>query len=190
MSWDERTWDAFCGLLEEAWPGDFDDATARSWRVLLDPVSPEQATVALRRLLLEGRRFRPSVSELLGAVRENPGRPTFEEALVLMRRAVSRADDTPGALACLADQPLVASFLERRGVPQFRVLPVDDPDWGEKTRRELREAWDRHVDAFDGREIAALAAGRPDGLRQFDPLASLAPARQLGERNATQREEQ
>jgi len=32
---------------------------------------------------------------------------------------------------------------------------------------------ERHVEAFDGREVAALASGRPDELKRLDPLAAL-----------------
>lgn len=194
MSWTDTEWEAFCALLDEAWPGEFDDAAAGAWRALLAGVEPRAAIEALKRLLLEGRRFRPSASELLAAVRADPTRPTFDEALVLIGRAL-RADVTgtfksPASERCArnalalehaaAAHSLIGAFLQRQGVERLRGLPLSDPTWGEKTRRELREAWDRHIEAFDGREVAALASGRPDELRQLDPLASLdVPARAL-----------
>ena len=174
MTWTPEQWDVFCGLVEEGWPGEFDDDAARSWRVLLDGTSPLAAIEALRRLLYSGRKFypRPAVSDLLAEIRKDASQPTFDEALLLIRRALMATYTDGEASERLSPQPLVAAFASRQGVARLRTLPIDDPDWGEKTRRELREAWDRHVDAFDGREIAAITAGSSD-LRQLDPLATL-----------------
>lgn len=169
MTWEPQEWDAFCSLLEEGWPGVFSESTAEAWRVLLDATPPQTAVTALRRLLLEGRRFRPSVSELLAATRHDPSRPTFDEALVLIRRALTATFGERDALERLS-HPLVRSFVQRQGVDRLRMFPLDDPVWGEKHRRDLEGAWDRHVEAFDGREIAALASGSGD-LRRLDPLA-------------------
>jgi hypothetical protein len=178
VSWGAAEWDAFAGLVEEGWPGTFDDDAAASWRVLLDGTAPGVAVTALRRLLYSGRTFypRPAVSDLLAELRHDASAPTFDEALVLLRRALSHSTGDREALDALQAQPLVGAFAQRQGTQRLRMLPVDDPDWGEKTRRELREAWDRHVDAFDGREVAALAAGTGE-LRQLDPLAALQLAR-------------
>jgi hypothetical protein len=68
---------------------------------------------------------------------------------------------------------LIRPFIERQGIDRLQRIPIDDPDWGWKHRGELEEAWDAHVEAFDGRQVAALAAGRPDGLRQLDPVAAM-----------------
>jgi hypothetical protein len=58
-------------------------------------------------------------------------------------------------------------------------MGLDDPDYGELRRKELRGGWDRHVEAFDGRNVALLAAGpRHAGLRQLDPLAALGLGRE------------
>jgi hypothetical protein len=169
MRWTDEQWTTFCALLEEWWPGDFDGAARAAWRVALDGMEPEAASETAQRMLLQGRRFRPSVSEFLTDARQDPSRPTFDETLVLLRRAMKAADPAER----LGEWPIIAAFVERQGWDRLRNLPLDDPDWGEKTRRELREAWDRHVEAFDGREVAALASGDRDGLRQLDPLASL-----------------
>lgn len=173
MSWTPPQWDAFAALVAAAWPGAFDEATRAAWRILLDDLEPDVAAAVLKRLVIEGHTFRPSASEFYAATRRDPSRPTFDEALVLIRRALTATVETAGALGRLAGQPLVRAFLERQGVARVRMLPLDCPDWGEKTRRELREGWDRHVEAFEGREVAALASGRADGLRQLDPLTAL-----------------
>ena len=84
MPWDDTTWDAFCAIVAEAWPGTFDDAAAASWRVLLDPMQPQIAIEAIRRLMFEGHKFRPSASEVLAAARRDPSKPTFDEAYQML----------------------------------------------------------------------------------------------------------
>lgn len=165
MTWDEKTWDGFCALLEEGWPGDFDDDARESWRVLLDDLEPPAAVLALKRLLLKGGRFRPSVSELLAETRADPSRPTFDEAYPTIYSAAARGAIPPGV------HPLIESFVQRQGVDRLGQLPLDDPTWGEKTRRDLRGAWIEHVETWNGREIAALAAG--GSPRRLDAAASL-----------------
>jgi hypothetical protein len=192
MPWTDRQWDSFVGLIEEGWPGEFDDRARRSWRTLLEPVTPATAVAALRALLLEGHRYRPSVSDLLAKARRDPSRPTFDEMLVLVfgargclrtrvpagtyaseseRAAAKRA---AVLAACDGMHPLVAAFVHRQGADRLAHMPLDDPDQGHWRRRELREAWVAHVDAFDGREVAALASGGGQReLHQLDPLAAL-----------------
>lgn len=168
MTWTTTEWDAFCGLLDEAWPGDFDDDTAATWKALLSQVVPQAAVEALKRLLLEGRRFRPSVSELLAEVRADPSQPTFEEMLMLVYRAAARDE----RIAWLAERSsLVSAFVRLQGPERLFTLQLDDPQWGEQRRRELREAWTNFLQTADRREVAAIASGRD--LRQLDPLASL-----------------
>jgi hypothetical protein len=191
MTWSTREWEMFCALVEEAWPGEFDDEARTSWRILLDEISPPAASAAVRRLLYSGRKFypRPAVSDVLAEVRSDPSLPTFDEAWTLIARALVHTQtptgtfDSPSDMAQAhndavltalnAHHSAIRSFVERQGLQRLRSLPVDDPQWGEKHRRELREAWDRHLEATDGRQVAALASGRPEGLKQLDPLASL-----------------
>jgi hypothetical protein len=184
MSWDADRWDAFCGLVEEAWPGEFDDVARKSWRVLLDEIDPQAAIGGMRRLLFAGGTFRPSVSELLAAVRLDPSAPTFDEAYQLLfgpRGAMLGYDVEEVSQRLDTIHPLIGTFVRRQGYRRLKELPLDDPNWGEQRRRELREAWDRHVEATDAREVAALALGEGhEGLRKLDPLASLpGPRREL-----------
>lgn len=170
MKWTDAQWTTFCALIEEWWPGDFDVAARAAWSVALDGMEPDLASETAQRMLLQGRKWRPSVSEFLADARRDPSQPTFDEMLILLRKAMKAADPFE---RLAREHPLVGSFVKRQGWDRLRLLPLDDPDWGEKTRRELREAWDRHVETFDGREVAALASGDRDGLRQLDPLAAL-----------------
>lgn len=190
--WTDQQWHIFVGLVDEAWPGALDDKTARSWRTLLDGINPDVAAEGIRRLLVEGHRFRPSVSEVLAAARRDPTRPTFAEAyqLIYGRRGALAAREPHGVYSSEGDvrrarraaqlgraedlHPLVATFIDRQGVDRLGQIPVNDPDWGEKHRRDLEKAWDQHVDAMDGREVATLAAGGRRGeLARFDPLTAL-----------------
>jgi hypothetical protein len=173
MMWTDNQWETFCALLGQWWPGEFGPAARAAWKVALGDVEPEPAGVALKRLLLEGRKFRPSASEFLAALRDDPSQPTFDEALILIRRALSRSSTRSEALGQLENHPLIASFVDRQGVDRLRLLPIDDPEWGPKHRADLQRAWDAHVEVFDYREIAALASGGRRELSQFDPLAFL-----------------
>lgn len=208
MTWTGTQWDAFCGLVEEAWHGEFDEHTRLKWQVLLEGFAPESVVEGLRRLLLEGHQHRPSVSLLLAATRRDPSLPTFDEALVLIfggagirgalrarpphrvvylddpdtvpagerrsaerKRGEAQRDAITSALAEI--HPIVRTFVERQGIDRLRFLALDDPDWGEKRRADLERAYHEHVQAFDGREVAALASGGRGELAQLDPLAAL-----------------
>lgn len=177
MSWSGDQWAQFCALLDHGWPGDFTVEQAKAYRALLDISDPQVMLEALRRLLHGGQRFRPSVAELLAAARRDPAVPTFDEAyrLIFGPGGVFRTGRTDDV------HPLVLAFVERQGPQRLRTLPLEDPEWGHRHRTDLQRAWEAHVDAFDGREVAALAAGTgQDGLHRLDPLAALTgPRREL-----------
>lgn len=187
--WEDEQWETFTALVDEAWPGDFDDAARSSWRVLLDGIEPQAALGALKRLLYGGHHWRPSVSELLAEAKRDPSLPTFEEAWRVMRLALKARASGVGGQTIQAQQdarnaaalqranahhPAIRAFLERYGVDRLRMLPVDDPEWGEKHLKDLRDSWERHLSASDTRMVAALASGDRDGLRRLDPAAALA----------------
>jgi hypothetical protein len=192
MSWTDAEWEGFAALLEEAWPGEFSEEASSAWRVLLDSTPPQKAGETLTILLHQGRRFRPSVSEFLAAMRNDPSRPTFAEAFQLIygQRGILRAESPVKRFVTAADEqqaqrgkmsevhPLVRSFVERQGIERLRNLPLDDSEWGNKHRRDLEGEWDRHCEAFEGREIAVLASGNGD-LKQLDPLSAI-PRPELG----------
>jgi hypothetical protein len=139
-----------------------------------------------------GSDFPPSAPNLAAAARRDPSKPTFDEAIGLIRAAL-RAWNRPltGNFANEAEMlkaraqqvtnrtrdvhPLVAAFIHRRGIEQLQkdIAELGDDEWGGARRAELRKAWEEHCEAFDGREAAALVAGRRGQLGQFDPLAVL-----------------
>lgn len=173
MSWTTGEWDAFVSLLEGWWPGEFSEEAADAWRLALDDVDPEVAITGLKALLYEGRRFRPSASELLAALRRDPATPTFDEAfqLIFGRNGFTAAHvfHRPEPKC----HPLVASFVARQGIGRLAELKVDDPAHGELVRKDLKAAWVAHCETLEGRQVAVLASGGRTGLRQLDPLAAI-----------------
>lgn len=192
-------WASLCLIIEEGWPGEFTDAAEQAWRLLLDDYDAGQVLAAVKGLVARGGAFRPSVAEVVAEIRRDPSRPTFEEMcwLVFGPGGILKARPAPGGrydneahmLKARDDaaldrarefHPLVSSFVERFGVARLRTLDLEDPEYGELRRRDLREAWDRHREAMEGREVTALVAGRRDGLRALDPLAAVgAPRKQI-----------
>jgi hypothetical protein len=189
-------WELLFDLLDNGWPGDFTPDAAKAMRLLLGDVDFERVLSGLQRLLYAGARFRPSAAEILAEARRDPSAPTFDEALVLLFRRggildvrVKGTTDTNPRYRAelyekvaerLADRhPLIGGFVARLGVERLRSMDVDDPEQGHWRRKELRETWDDFVDAQDGREVAALAAGTGRRrLVQLDPLAALGIGRE------------
>lgn len=199
MTWTSDQWAMFTSIVTRGFAArdPFTAEDSRVYRLLLDTVDPDAALQALREMVLEGQALRPKPGEIVARCRRDPSIPTFEEAYQLIfgpggvlaarpgsagpvtfnSEAERRAASNQAALdRAQAFHPLVAMFVVRQGVGHLRGLGVDDPDYGELRRKELRESWDRHVEAMDGRDVAALAAGGDRsalGMRQFDPLAAL-----------------
>jgi hypothetical protein len=181
-------WETLCLLLEEGWPGEFTEATARAWRLLLDDFSAEQVLVAIKSLVARGGTFRPSVAEVTAAIRKDPSAPTFTEAYALIygKGGVIRArpkyagrlitdEDRNRAMLDRASElhPLVAAFVNRYGLHRLRMLEVDDPEYGELRRKELAGEWDQFCEAMEGRDVAALVSGRRGEIGRFDPMSVL-----------------
>lgn len=200
MPWTDEEWATFTAVLSRGFAArdPFTDADAAVYRLLLDDVDPAAALRSVREIVLEGQALRPKPGEIVERSRRDRGTPTFAEAYrlifgprgVLKARPAQRVFADAGARGRAEQQaaldraasmhPLVAAFVERQGVDRLRGLELDDPDYGPVRRRDLEQAWNEHVEAFDGREVAALAAGAPRGqagLHTFDPLAVLAPGR-------------
>jgi hypothetical protein len=72
--------------------------------------------------------------------------------------------------------PLLGAFVTRH-LSWLRSVEVDHPVHGELNRKEVRRAWADFLLASEGRDVAALTAGRgPGGLRALDPLSALGVA--------------
>lgn len=139
-----------------------------------------------------GTDFPPSAPNLAAAAMKDPGKPTFPEALRLIRVALAMwnrpltgdyANEAEmlkareGAVVTRAATlpPLVASFIATYKLDELQriVEQLGDEKYGSVRRRDLEHAWDRYCEAFEGREVAALASGRRGELGAFDPLAAL-----------------
>jgi hypothetical protein len=189
--WSDRSWDAFCSLLEHGWPGEFSPEAGDAYRALLDPFEPSQAIAALRALLAQGARFRPSAAEIVGAVTTDPGRPTWDEAYRDLRRALSVRQAYHASIAgkqavCLNwlnehSHPLVAAFFEAKTYARLSQLPVDDPDYGQLEIKRLREDWEAFTERAEERQAHGLPIGtgarKQLGPHKPDFAAALPPGR-------------
>jgi len=190
MSMSAKEWDTLALLIEEGWPGEFTDAAAKAWRVLLDDYDAGQVLAAVKGLVARGGKFRPSVAEVVAQIRRDPSAPTFEEMYrlvygpggVLKARPAYLGPDsiTPATLEraqldrAAMLHPLVGEFVRRFTLGRLRSLEVDHPVYGEANRKKLRQAWDEMCESLEDRDIAALASGRRGaGLTALDPLAAL-----------------
>lgn len=154
-------------------------------------VTPAQALVAIRACPAD-QTFPPSAPEMAALARRDPGRPTFAEMCVLVfgphgvlraRTPVRKGSWDDGERDRLDAEamweraqsmhPLIARFIRDQGLDQLRRLNLDDQDWGQARRQQLQHSWDGFVDAYEGREVAAIAAGRRGGLGRLDPLEAL-----------------
>lgn len=191
---------AVIGELLDAWPGEFTDHDEGAYYALLSDLDADAVARAVR--ALRRQKFRPSPADIVEAV--EPQRalvPTFDEVLTLLYarggvldvRVQGTTDTNPryrtdmaAAVAARlgAVHPLLAEFVRRMRLGRLLAMSIDDPDEGKWHRRELRQAWERHVEAMEGREIAALAlpSGQRQDLGHLDPLAALGAGdrRQLG----------
>lgn len=195
----DMTWHRVGRALLGRWPSQVatwgaDGISAFVEELQADGLSPEAALVAVRTYRPEpGKDFPPSVAAVSELARRDPSAPTFDEALVLIRRAF-RAGRRPlvGDFATEAQMigareemirtaasdthPLVASFVDRCGDLsrlQDEIAEMEGGEFAGIRRRDLEARWEQHREAMSGRELAGLAAGRRDGLRQLDPLAAL-----------------
>ena len=138
----DAEWEAFCTLIEEGWPGEFDAPARTAWRVLLAPLTPAQCGAALSRLNAEGRTFRPNPGEFIVAAWQDPPAPSPLQALAMIyggsKSAMYAADPVQRAYEL---HPYLGGFVKTYGVERLRRLEINDPDWGERNRRVLEDAW-------------------------------------------------
>lgn len=171
----DEEWDLIEGVLEECWPGDWNERTGPSYRLLLDDYPAASVVGALRKHVAAGPKYRPSASELGGALNEDPGIPTWtevEEALLGPRGILRTGRELPEG-----SHEVLVAFVGAAGRERLGQRPFDDPQWGEVERRRLREDWDRFAERAEERRVHGLAlasVGAPSGeLRRLRPLAAL-----------------
>lgn len=180
-----REWQLIAVVLENCWKGEWDEARAAAYFVLLEPFEAAEVERALHVLVRNGSPFIPAVAEIVTAI-EAAGRtgvPTWPEAFRHLRRLLPRhaRDQAAGLDACEAVHPLLASFVAAYGWRRLALEPVDDPDHGGAVLRRLELSWQEHVERSQERERHGLAAAavsrqRLAGPRRLD-VAALLPGR-------------
>lgn len=207
MSWTADEQEAATRVLLGSWPNAVaswgrEGIAAYVGELEARGLTAEQAVVALRSW--EGA-FPPSAGDASKSARKDPGAPTFDEGWLAIRRALrapgyaearrqhfaeagstfitEEADrellDDARRAAIAQAHPHVRRFVSVVGWE--RLAAATDEEWGAARLHELRGAWEVQEQAADGRQIAALASGSREGLRQLDPLASIdaAPRKEL-----------
>lgn len=182
MAWDDEQWAFFVTVLRRGFASrdPMDEADEDVYRFLLRDVDPADAMRAVEEMVLDGQALRPRPGEVAARCRRDPSAPTWEEAreLVFGDRGILRtmAARRLTTMDLLRGEfhPLALSFVDRMGPARLAAEPVHDPEYGALRLRDLRGAWERHCEALEGREVAALARGEGRaGLRRLDPLAAL-----------------
>jgi hypothetical protein len=173
MSWTADEQRAVSNVLLGSWPGTItfwgkDAFAAYLGELEARGLSAETALVAIRSV---SGQFPPSAPELAAAARQHPDRPTFEECLAQLYG--------PGGVfgfkrSGVTVSPWVLKFTRDAGSDWLRLQPIDDPDEGKWARKNIKEAWDRFLEANEGRAVAEIAARSGRGsLGRLDPLAAL-----------------
>ncbi len=166
-------WQQLAALLENGWRGGFDDERSAAYFVFLGRYDAVEVERALHVLVRTGKPFIPAVAEIVQAIEQDPSVPSWAEAYrmifgargVLCARAPAgtpveqrRGAEERAALDRAAEShPLLAPFVASEGVQRLRMLPVDDPDWGEVERRRLGEQWAEFLARVEGRRRRGLA---------------------------------
>lgn len=198
MAWAQEQWEPFVSILRHGFAAKdrLTEAEENVYAVLLDKIDPSDAVQALTEMVLAGRALRPKPGEIVATIRRDPAVPTFEEFCALVfgpkglltlqppPRGRWLGDEKANAVRELVNarleqmHPLVGAFVARVGLGKLRQLPVEassfvgeSGSWENEAKwalKELRESWDRHVEASDGREVA-VRSGR-GGLHSHNPL--------------------
>lgn len=192
-----QSWQPVAAALLGSWPNQVaawgrEAIAAYCHELAARGLDPGQALTAIRSCPAT-QAFPPSAAELAALGRRDPSQPTPEEAhrLIYASGGVLRARvpagvefDNEAHMLAARDQaavqragelhPRLGSFVAAVGVEWLRSLNVGDERHGELRRKDFRDAWLRHCEAREGREVVAIASGAGrGGLRQLDPLAVL-----------------
>lgn len=177
-----REWQLIAVVLENAWKGEWDEARAAAYWVLLEPFDAADVERALHVLVRQGSPFIPAAAEIVAAIdgMARAGVPTWPEAFGRLRRLLPRhaRDHATGLRALEEVHPLLASFVAAYGWRRLALEPVDDPDRGGAVLRRLELAWEDHVARQQERErhgvaLATVRRQRLAGPRRLDVAALL-----------------
>lgn len=182
----DQEWEVVCAVLREGWPGDWTPTdTSAALKVMLGGEDAQATLAALHAIARQpGRKFRPSVSEILGEIAHDPSLPTWAEA----RHAIwdggitAAGNEDDGLARADAVHPALGAFVALKGWQALRMAPVADPEYGELRLKELAREWADHLESWQhrGAHRAALAAvGRRGSLAKLEPLAAIGRLRSV-----------
>lgn len=197
MTWTAKQTASVKQALIGSWPGTITAWGAEAINAYLyvlqaRGLTAEQVTLAIG-TWPAGSDFPPSAPNLAAQALRDPSKPTFREALRLIRTALaagrrpltgnfSNEAEMLKARARAAEaraaelHPLVASFIERYRLDDLQqaISELADEQYGAVRLRDLERQWNEHCERTEGRDVAALASGRRRGeLGHLDPLAAL-----------------
>ncbi|MDO8209273.1 hypothetical protein [Conexibacter sp. CPCC 206217] len=179
-----REWQLIAVVLENCWKGEWDEARAAAYFVLLEPFDAADVERALHVLVRNGSPFIPAVAELVSAIEAGARAavPTWPEAFHHLRRLLPRhaRDHDAGLRALEQVHPLLASFVAAYGWRRLALEPVEDPDHGGAVLRRIELTYADHVARQQERERHGIALEtvrrrRLAGPRRLD-AAALMPA--------------
>lgn len=182
----EDEWNAICLHIELCWKSredeEFDDLRRSAYHTFLGELDAGTVMLALKRLVQDGTIFRPTPGEIMAAVNNDPGVPTFAEAFSRVRRALSAGGDDDAILRRLEDEHrYVRAWVDRYGAHRLAMEPTDDPKYGGATMHRLERDYQEFCRVALDRERQGrtlLSAGVTNGsLSKFQPLASLGAER-------------
>ena len=170
-------WTAVSLVIENCWQGEFDDDRADAYFSMLEHFDVDQVLAALRLLAEGGRPFIPTVPEITLAVRTaaEPLVPSWSEAWSLIQLSIRRCRSEDQAVDFLGNRAhrFVGAFVLAEGFDKLRFEPVEDPDFGPLTLRQLQGRWREFCERSVERErqgLAITSGPRSDrrGLGQVD----------------------
>ena len=151
-------WDEIAQTLEYGfkWPASdpWSDSREQVYQRILGQFDKPVVEAALTKLLLRGEPWGPAVAEIVGAIQDDPGVPTWPEV-------EQHLFAPPSQLRKLGDpHPAVAAFIRSQGgLDQIRRLPVEDPSRGPWELKRLREQYAEHLAVWKDRSDHAAAIG-------------------------------
>jgi hypothetical protein len=180
-------WAAIEAILQDCWPGEFDERAGLAWRAMLGDEDPISVLRAFKSLALSADdAFRPSVNEVLREVHHREGLGASRAYDVLYARpggiayAQVRSDKAfwePGERETAnrelrrdlvaAAEPKIQAFVAEEGLDHIVLdRPVHDDADGHNGARRHRfdEAWAAFSDRYDRGEARMIAAGRRNEL--------------------------
>lgn len=173
-------WHVIAELLDNGWKGEFDTQEA-AYRHFLAGYEFADVEAALQRLVRNGKPWLPAVAEIVAAIEDPEAAPAWSEAYRHIHAALASGLPEHRAIAEIEQRagPVPAAFVEAEGYDRLRAMPVDDPDWGWRSREQLERRYREFADVArerqrDGR--ALVAAGRRGGLTAPDYAGALPSA--------------